>query len=108
MNIDEVIKKYNSEQRNTYRLLSEKTKKFLSSILSSKGIVPHSITSREKAPEGLREKITREGVVPDALFNDIRDLAGVRIIAYFPSDVDEIVPLIEKEFNIDSKHSTDK
>jgi putative GTP pyrophosphokinase len=35
-------------------------------------------------------------------------LAGVRIIAYFPSDVDKIVPLIEKEFNIDSKHSMDK
>ena len=54
MNVDEVIKKYVSVQRGTYRLLSEKTKEFLSSILSSKGIVPHSITSREKAPEELR------------------------------------------------------
>ena len=108
MNVDEVIKKYVSEQRGTYRLLSEKTKEFLSSILSSEGIVPHSITTREKDPEELREKITREGEVPDALFNGIGDLAGVRIIAYFTSDVDKIVPLIEKEFNIDSKHSMDK
>jgi ppGpp synthetase/RelA/SpoT-type nucleotidyltranferase len=108
MNVDEVIKKYVSEQRGTYRLLSKKTKEFLSTILSSNGIVPHSITSREKAPEDLREKITRAGEVPDALFNGITDLAGVRIIAYFPSDVDRIVPLIEKEFNIDSKHSMDK
>jgi len=73
MNVDEVIKKYVSEQRVTYRLLSEKTKEFLSSILTSKGIVPHSITSREKAPEELREKITREGAVPDALLNGISD-----------------------------------
>lgn len=108
MNIDEVIRKYVSEQRSTYRLLSEKTKEFLSSVLSSKGIVPNSITSREKDPEELREKITIEGGFPDALFNGIADLAGVRIIAYFPSDVDKIVPLIEKEFNIDSKHSMDK
>jgi len=108
MNVDEVIKKYVSEERSTYRLLSEKTKEFLSSLLSSRGIVPHSITSREKDPEKLREKIIREGVVPDALFNGIRDLAGVRIIAYFPSDVDKIVPLIEKEFNIDSRHSMDR
>jgi len=108
MNVDQEIKKYVSEQRGTYRLLSEKTKGFLSSILSSNGIVPHSITSREKDPEELREKIIREGEVPDALFNGITDLAGVRIIAYFPSDVDKIVPLIEKEFNIDSKHSMDK
>jgi ppGpp synthetase/RelA/SpoT-type nucleotidyltranferase len=108
MNVDEVIKKYVSEQRDTYKLLSEKTKEFLLSILHSKSIVPHSITSREKDPEELREKINREGESPDALFNDITDLAGVRIIAYFPSDVDKIITLIEKEFNIDSKHSIDK
>jgi GTP pyrophosphokinase len=108
MNVDEVIEKYVSEQRSTYKLLSEKTKEFLSSILSSKNIVPHSITSREKDPEGLREKMPREGKVPDGLFNGITDLAGVRIIAYFPSDVDKIVSLIEKEFTIDSKHSKDK
>ena len=108
MNIDEVIRQYASEQRDAYRLLSEKTKEFLSSILRSKSIVPHSITSREKDPEELREKITREGGVTDDVFNGITDLAGVRIIAYFPSDVDKIVPLIENEFNIDSKHSMDK
>ena len=77
----------------------------LSLILTSKGIIPHSITSREKDPEELRAKIIREEVAPDNLFNTITDLAGVRIIAYFPSDVDKIVPLIEKEFNIDSNHS---
>jgi len=108
MNVDEVIKKYVSGQKEAYRILSEKTKEFLSFILNSKGIVPHSITSREKDPEELREKITREGEDSDALFNGITDLAGVRIIAYFPSDVDKIVPLIEKEFNIDSRHSMDK
>ena len=53
MNVDEVIKKYVSEQRSTYRLLSEKTKEFLLSILSSRGVVLHSITSREKDPEEL-------------------------------------------------------
>lgn len=108
MNVDEVIKQYISEQRDTYRILSEKTRERLSSILRSKGIVPHSITSREKGPEELREKITKEGEAPDVLFNGITDLAGVRIIAYFPSDVDKIVPLIEKEFDVDSRHSMDK
>ena len=108
MNVDEVIEKYVSEQRDTYRLLSEKARELLSSILSSRGIVPHSITSREKGPEELREKIIREGEAPDALFNGITDLAGVRVITYFPSDVDKIVPLIEKEFKVDPKHSVDK
>jgi ppGpp synthetase/RelA/SpoT-type nucleotidyltranferase len=108
MKVDEVIKKYVSEQMNTYRLLSEKMKQLLSSILSAEGIVPHSITSREKDPEKLREKITKEGEVHYPLLNNISDLAGVRIIAYFPSDVDKIVPLIEKAFKMDPKHSMDK
>jgi ppGpp synthetase/RelA/SpoT-type nucleotidyltranferase len=108
MNVDDVIQKYVSKERYTYRLLSEKMKEFLSSILSSEDIVPHSITSREKDPGELREKITREGEVPDALYEGITDLAGVRIIAYFPSDVDKIVPLIKREFTIDSDLSMDK
>ena len=108
MNVDAAINKYISEQMSTYRLLSEKTKEYLSSILSSKGIVPHSITSREKAPEKLREKIAGEGEVYDGQLNSITDLAAVRIIAYFPSDVDKIVPLIKKEFKIDPAHSMDK
>jgi putative GTP pyrophosphokinase len=108
MNVDEVIKKYASEQMSSYRLLSEKTKERLSSILSSRGIVPHSITSREKDPEKLREKIAAEGDAYDNILDDIKDLAGVRIITYFPSDVDKIVPLIEKEFRVDPKHSMDR
>ena len=108
MNADEVIKKYVSEQMDTYRFLSEKMKQLLSSILSAEGIVPHSITSREKDPEKLREKITKEGEVEYPLLNNISDLAGVRIIAYLPSDVDKIVPLIENAFKMDPKHSMDK
>jgi putative GTP pyrophosphokinase len=108
MKVDEVIKKYDSEQMGTYRLLSEKMKKFLSSILSSKGIVPHSITSRAKNPERLRKKIATEGKVYESLSDNITDLAGVRIIAYFASDVDKIVPLIKKEFKVDPQHSVDK
>ena len=105
---DDVIKKYASEQRSAYRLLAEKTKDYLSCVLTCQGIVPHSITGRAKDPELLREKITKEGEVLEVQLQDLTDLAGVRIIAYFPSDVDKIVPLIEKEFTIDSKHSIDK
>jgi ppGpp synthetase/RelA/SpoT-type nucleotidyltranferase len=108
MNVDEVIKKYVLEQRSSYRLLSEKTKELLSSILISEGIVPHSIISREKDPEKLRDKIAAAGDINKNILNDIIDLAGVRIITYFPSDVDKIVPLIEREFRVDSNRSMDR
>ena len=81
---------YQKKRRNSFRFYSQ----------VYEDIVPHSITSREKDPEELRAKITREGEAPDSLFHSINDLAGVRIIAYFPSDVDKITPLIEKEFKV--------
>jgi hypothetical protein len=40
--------------------------------------------------------------------DQVTDLAGVRVITYFPSDVDKIVPLIENEFKIDRPNSIDK
>jgi ppGpp synthetase/RelA/SpoT-type nucleotidyltranferase len=83
-------------------------REFLSSMLSANGIVVHSITKRGKEPEKIRKKLTTENEVCDNPPNNITDLAGVRIITYFPSDVDKIVPLIEKEFKVDPKHSVDK
>ena len=60
MNVDEAVKKYAEEERGTYRLLAEKTNELLSSIFKAKGIVPHSITFREKDPGSLKQKILRE------------------------------------------------
>ncbi|MBU0736240.1 MAG: hypothetical protein KJ573_15465 [Proteobacteria bacterium] len=75
-------------------------------MLSLEGIVPHSIISREKGPEKLREKIPAKERSYDDLLNGIPDLAGVRIISFFPGDVDKVVPLIEKEFKVDPDPST--
>ena len=97
MDINEVIKKYSDEDRNTYRLLSEKTQELLSSILKDKGVVPHSITFREKDPESLKKKTLRETKNYENPLADITDLAGVRIITYFPSDVDKISSIIQQE-----------
>ena len=77
-----------------YKPFSEKVRELLSSMFSSRGIVTHSIISREKGPEELREKITREGKASDAVVNGITDLAGVRIITCFSTDLDKIVQLI--------------
>ena len=97
MDINEVVKKYSDEERNTYRLLAEKTQELLSSILKDKSIVPHSITFREKDPEILKKKILRETKNYENPLADITDLAGVRIITYFPSDVDKISSIIQQE-----------
>lgn len=108
MDVDKIIKTYVDDKKDTYRLLSSKTNELLSAIFKSNHIVPHSITFREKAPDKLKEKLTREGKIYTTPLEEITDLAGVRIITYFPSDVDKILPLIKTNFIIDPANSIDK
>lgn len=108
MKTNDLIKKYVSDEQDRYRMLASKVQEVLSSILDSKGMVPHSITYRAKKPESLRKKITTTGKDYDNSLSEITDLAGVRIITYFPSDIDKVVKLIDKEFHIDHENSIDK
>jgi ppGpp synthetase/RelA/SpoT-type nucleotidyltranferase len=108
MDLDELVKKYADQERSTYRLLAEKTHELLSSILKGKGIVPHSITFREKDPGKLKDKIVRETKNYEDPLTDITDLAGVRVITYFPSDADKISDVIREEFAVDPERSVDK
>jgi len=108
MEIEGVLKRYASEERDRYRSMASKVQEVLSSIMHSADIASHSITSRAKDPESLRDKIVRTGKSYADPLGEITDLAGVRIIAYFPTDVDRIVDLIEREFEIDRENSIDR
>lgn len=106
--VDEAVSLYETSLKNTYCFLSNKINELLTSLLSSNNIIVHSITSREKDTIKLKEKILREGKSYLNPLDDITDLAGVRIITYFPSDVDKIIPVIENEFIVDKINSIDK
>lgn len=108
MDIDRTINEYTRVRQPTYRLFASRVQELLTSLLKSGGIECHSVTSREKDPSSFREKITREGKSYVDPFEDVTDLAGVRLITYFPKDVDKILPIIEKEFVVDRKNSVDK
>jgi ppGpp synthetase/RelA/SpoT-type nucleotidyltranferase len=56
----------------------------------------------------LREKITRPSKTYVTPLEEVTDLAGVRVIAYFPDDVDKIIQIIKNEFVIDPANSIDK
>jgi ppGpp synthetase/RelA/SpoT-type nucleotidyltranferase len=99
---------YSRDIQAKYKLLAIKTHELISSILSQNNINIHSITSREKDPESLQKKILDKGYSEDNPLDQVTDLAGVRVITYFPNDVDKIVPLIENEFDIDKSNSIDK
>ena len=108
MDIEETITKYSGTLQVTYRLFATRVQDLLTSFLKSEGIQPHSITSREKTSASVREKILREGKSYVNPLEDMTDLAGVRVITYFPTDVDRVVPIIEKEFVVDHENSIDK
>ena len=108
MNIEDQVTKYATELQPIYHLYSLRVQDLISSILKAHGITPNSVTCREKSLSSLRDKISRDGKSYDNPLDEITDLAGVRVITYFPTDVDKIVPLIEAQFSIDRANSIDK
>ncbi|SFH95057.1 ppGpp synthetase catalytic domain-containing protein (RelA/SpoT-type nucleotidyltranferase) [Cryobacterium levicorallinum] len=64
--------------------------------------VTHRIKSRESARTKAQNKLNSASIVP------LTDLLGLRIITYFPDQVDLIAMLIEREFLVDSEKSVDK
>lgn len=63
------------------------------------------ISFREKDIESLTQKIihrnsTNEYSSVKQIYDDIKDLAGVRIALYFPQDIDRVEEFITENFNI--------
>ncbi len=69
------------------------------------------VTSRVKTVESFTKKIRRkksEGRDYDNPLEEITDIVGIRIIAYYLGDVIKIGELIKREFQIDYENSLDK
>lgn len=79
----------------------------LRNLVASADVTPQSITSRVKEVESLEEKLGREGKHYTSL-NEVTDLVGLRIITYFPDEVDTLAEVIRAEFAIDDERSIDK
>jgi putative GTP pyrophosphokinase len=71
------------------------------------GIHLHSIYFRVKELDRLEEKLTRQGKHYTRL-TDVTDLLGVRVVTYFADDVDRVVEVIDREFDVDAERSVDK
>lgn len=76
-------------------------------LLADAGIQVHSISSRVKDFESSSRKLDIKGDRYDGVA-DLMDLLGVRVVTYFPRDVDKVAEVIEREFTIDKVNSEDK
>lgn len=79
----------------------------ISELLHSGGVAVHSISSRVKTRESATRKLTGD---PDKYlgYRDLTDLLGVRVITYFPEEVDQVAQILVPEFDVDKENSVDK
>jgi ppGpp synthetase/RelA/SpoT-type nucleotidyltranferase len=106
--VEVVVEKYLGEYQKKYLRFAKTVDELLRLIINKNNIDIHLTTYREKSPKSLGEKITRDGKSYNNPLEDVTDLAGVRIITYYVSDVDRILPLIYSEFIVDRDKSVDK
>ena len=67
----------------------------------------HSITHRVKDGESLGRKLAaKPGKYRD--LDDVTDVLGVRIVTYFPDEVDKLAQIVEAHFDIDRENSIDR
>lgn len=72
-------------------------------------IVIQSVQWRVKHPDKVRAKYTDPSKLKKYnRLDDLTDIAGLRVITYYETDVDIVRKLIEREFAIDPEHSEDK
>lgn len=79
----------------------------LKELLTDADIQFHSIDCRVKDFESVSRKLNLKA---DRYNNvgELTDLLGVRVITYFPNDVDKVAEIIKNEFTIDPDNSVDK
>lgn len=104
--VDKFLNRY-SREYDYYSKLALLCAQKCESLLEENG-VRAIVTSRAKRPDRLREKLEkrdqeRSYTRVEAVYDDIVDLAGVRIAIYFPNDREEIDKLINNSFYVHKK-----
>ena len=104
-NTQEEINKY-IQLRPRYKQLSQKIALIIQEVLEIENINFHAVTQRAKDIESFSKKIEKPKY--NDPFNQLTDLAGIRIITYVEDDVLKVCKIIEKLFHIDKENSLDK
>ena len=89
------------------RELGPRVEQLVGELLGSANLRTHSVTHRVKDLSSVERKLSVKSAAYDSL-SDITDLLGVRVITFFPDEVDLVADIIESEFSIDQENSVDK
>lgn len=94
------------KSRDVYVSYAKTLTALLERLLAVNNVAVHSIDFRCKTVESLAGKVAKKGKYNNLY--EVTDLAGIRIITLFASDVDVVARLIEQEFAVDLDNSIDK
>ena len=94
------------KSRERYEEFSAKLEGLLSTLLRRAEIRFDAIQQRVKSKESLFEKLDRAGKSYTTLAG-VPDLCGLRIVVYHKEDLDRVVEVIEREFDVDGEVSGD-
>lgn len=81
-----------------YRQIASNTKGALVQFLEDREIAFHDVEYRVKTFDSFYNKIDRKGYKNP--FYDMTDICGIRIINYYPSDLEVIKSIINEEFDV--------
>lgn len=102
----DILREYD-RRHSLYAEFTSTIRALLVDLLNQYQITVHSVSSRLKEKQSLETKLSREGRHYTKI-DDITDICGLRIITFYPDQVDSISSLICNEFIVDQKHSVDK
>ncbi len=104
MTIDECVLAFEA-RRPTQVRFTAKLESLIQDLVRAENIIFHLTESRTKEVQSFREKASRPTKAYESPLDEITDLSGVRIIAYYQDEVDEIGGIIEAEFAVDTCNS---
>jgi putative GTP pyrophosphokinase len=92
----------------SYETCATKLEGLICDLLRSEDIETVAVEARAKDPASLERKVESKEERYGTPLEDVTDLIGVRVIAYYLEDVEKINRIIEQEFEIDAENSSDK
>ena len=95
-----------AERKPHYEKLATNLQDALKSLLTDKKIAYLEVLARVKDVESAYEKIARKEYSKP--FEQIEDWCGLRIICYYPSDIDLICKMLKDEFDVKTQEDTSK
>ncbi|PEF53888.1 hypothetical protein CON56_02530 [Bacillus thuringiensis] len=104
-NMDEVVNWYKNNKP-LYEALAKKVESIIKDVLDQNGLTYYLITSRSKDLDSFANKAKKDKYADPK--NEIKDLAGIRVITFVRSEVEACKNAIKPLFKLDNNHSIDK